>query len=241
MGCNAWNHPDDCDCGWGGDTGDGHVWPPAPAAQTQFSDGFVNPNARCPVCEKSVFYYESEHGGKVWFDELGPPWPKHPCMASRSASISSYGEFLEFTGTPMSPTTAMKTAAELVRYAMSDFREPKRDWPDEELLEARAELLDWMFSRHSSNADHLVPLAELLRIIGFIEARADLHVKDLPSWQGILGDNQDGKSKKNLETFTKLADEGRRTLAVMSQVRARYDKTCEDRSDGLRLIDKSAE
>lgn len=40
---------------------------------------FVNPNAKCPVCGASVFYYQNEHGSKVFFDELGPPWPKHPC------------------------------------------------------------------------------------------------------------------------------------------------------------------
>lgn len=40
---------------------------------------YTNPNAKCPVCNASVYYYESEHGGKVFFDELGPPWPKHPC------------------------------------------------------------------------------------------------------------------------------------------------------------------
>jgi hypothetical protein len=42
-------------------------------------DSFVNPNARCPVCGASVFYYCNENGSSVFFDELGPPWPKHPC------------------------------------------------------------------------------------------------------------------------------------------------------------------
>jgi hypothetical protein len=41
--------------------------------------GFVDPNATCPVCGERVFYYESPYGGRVFFDELGPPWPKHPC------------------------------------------------------------------------------------------------------------------------------------------------------------------
>jgi hypothetical protein len=26
-----------------------------------------------------VFFYQSPYGGRVFFDELGPPWPKHPC------------------------------------------------------------------------------------------------------------------------------------------------------------------
>lgn len=33
----------------------------------------------CPVCGNAVFFYQSEHGGRVFFEELGPPWLKHPC------------------------------------------------------------------------------------------------------------------------------------------------------------------
>lgn len=33
----------------------------------------------CPICGDAVFLYQSEHGGRAFFDELGPPWPKHPC------------------------------------------------------------------------------------------------------------------------------------------------------------------
>lgn len=40
---------------------------------------YVNPNARCPVCGCAVYFYQSPYGGRVFFDELGPPWPKHPC------------------------------------------------------------------------------------------------------------------------------------------------------------------
>lgn len=40
---------------------------------------FVNPNAKCPVCHAAVFFYSNQHGSKVYFDELGPPWSKHPC------------------------------------------------------------------------------------------------------------------------------------------------------------------
>jgi hypothetical protein len=43
---------------------------------------YVNPNARCPVCGASVYFYQSPFGGRVFFDELGPPWPKHPCTDS---------------------------------------------------------------------------------------------------------------------------------------------------------------
>lgn len=40
---------------------------------------YVNPNAKCPVCGAGVFFYANEHGSRVFFDDLGPPWPKHPC------------------------------------------------------------------------------------------------------------------------------------------------------------------
>jgi hypothetical protein len=40
---------------------------------------YVNPNADCPVCGAPVFFYQNEFGSRVYFDELGPPWPKHPC------------------------------------------------------------------------------------------------------------------------------------------------------------------
>ena len=84
MTCNAWNHPPNCNCGWGGVfhglglTSGSHYW--------QKSDSYTNPNASCPRCRAKVFYYESPYGGKVYFDQMGPPWPKHPCM-----DIYSYG------------------------------------------------------------------------------------------------------------------------------------------------------
>ena len=40
---------------------------------------FVAPNARCPVCQEQVFYYQNAAGSRVFFDELSPPWSKHPC------------------------------------------------------------------------------------------------------------------------------------------------------------------
>lgn len=40
---------------------------------------YVNPNAICPVCSQTVFFYANAAGSRVFFDDLGPPWPKHPC------------------------------------------------------------------------------------------------------------------------------------------------------------------
>jgi hypothetical protein len=40
---------------------------------------FIAPNATCPVCSAKVYYYENTNGSRVFFDEIGWPWPKHPC------------------------------------------------------------------------------------------------------------------------------------------------------------------
>jgi len=89
MGCNGWNHPPGCDCGWGGQYhGDygGFSHTPTPKVQTtpswslaQFS---ITRNAQCPVCGAPVFFYKNNEGSRVFFDSLGPPWPKHPCTDS---------------------------------------------------------------------------------------------------------------------------------------------------------------
>jgi hypothetical protein len=50
--------------------------PPAPSPPS----GWISPNARCPVCGAAVYFYANQHGSRVFFDELGPPWPKHPCI-----------------------------------------------------------------------------------------------------------------------------------------------------------------
>jgi hypothetical protein len=100
MPCNGWNHSATCECGWGG------VWHGNVSTGRFFNDGntklddlglpvearsFIRsgtprkpdsitiPNARCPVCGASVFFYQNEYGSRVFFDELGFDWPKHPC------------------------------------------------------------------------------------------------------------------------------------------------------------------
>lgn len=46
------------------------------------SKAFTIPNATCPKCGASVYYYEHPNGARVFFDSLGPPWPKHPCTTT---------------------------------------------------------------------------------------------------------------------------------------------------------------
>jgi hypothetical protein len=42
---------------------------------------FTHPTT-CPVCGGSCFFYQNHYGSKVFFDSLGPPWPKHGCTSS---------------------------------------------------------------------------------------------------------------------------------------------------------------
>ena len=99
--CNAWNHSALCRCGFGGE---GHLGrspggyfggydlrTPAGRARV-YTDSHVDPNARCPVCDAHVFFYQSPYGGRVYFDALGWPWPKHPCTDSRSSAPLKAGD-----------------------------------------------------------------------------------------------------------------------------------------------------
>jgi hypothetical protein len=66
---------------------------------------YVNPNARCPVCGADVYFYQSPYGGRVFFDELGPPWPKHPCtdnpvVRQHFSSAESRAKMLKSTPSP---------------------------------------------------------------------------------------------------------------------------------------------
>ncbi|MFZ4766593.1 MAG: hypothetical protein ACOYMN_16700 [Roseimicrobium sp.] len=47
------------------------------------------PNSRCPVCQADVFFYRNNQGSRVYFDDLGPPWPKHPCTDVSSNGLTT--------------------------------------------------------------------------------------------------------------------------------------------------------
>ncbi len=101
MGCNAWNHSPDCNCGWGGQYHASYDAQQQPVKSVvSISPGYCTPfsltkNAACPVCGAPVFFFSNENGSKVFFDSIGPPWPKHPCTdvvfqgLIRAAEISS--------------------------------------------------------------------------------------------------------------------------------------------------------
>src|ERR1700730_3238154 len=60
-------------------------------AARSISGCYVNPNAKCPVCGDAVYFYANEHGSRVFFDDLGPPWPKHPCTENPSEPVTPRG------------------------------------------------------------------------------------------------------------------------------------------------------
>jgi hypothetical protein len=99
----GYNHYPDCTCAWCWKSGayiggmssfravqivDGFTWR---FDRKPTYDSFVNPNASCPVCGASVYFYQSPFGGRVFFDELGPPWPKHPCTDNGPSSGARSG------------------------------------------------------------------------------------------------------------------------------------------------------
>src|SRR5438552_45898 len=92
--CNAWNHPADCTCGWGGEghLGGNHSFRSYNNKSVHHLTGeyhtYINANAKCPVCKAPVYFYQSPNGGRVFFDELGPPWPKHPCTDLENREIT---------------------------------------------------------------------------------------------------------------------------------------------------------
>ena len=76
--CNGWNHDPDCPCRFGGETNSRCAYGRDTSHFTSY-ESYVNPFAKCPVCGASVFFFHATNGGRVFFDDLGPPWPKHPC------------------------------------------------------------------------------------------------------------------------------------------------------------------
>lgn len=80
------NHYPSCNCGWcsgGWGGGGGNTQPlrtvhPIGTRTSWDASDFCRPS-KCPICGDQVFFVR-HNGGSVWFDELGPPWPKHACF-----------------------------------------------------------------------------------------------------------------------------------------------------------------
>lgn len=105
----GYNHYPNCTCGWCANYGGSRLDRSKLTDTFRYRDArlllkqsgansvsgcYVNSNARCPVCSAAVFFYANAAGSRVYFDDLGPPWPKHPCTdgprGSRTFSKESY-------------------------------------------------------------------------------------------------------------------------------------------------------
>jgi hypothetical protein len=69
-------------------------------------DSYLDPNARCPVCGAPVFFYQSPYGGRIFFDDVGWPWPKHPCTDNWSGRNNEIGR------SPFHLKTSFRSATE---------------------------------------------------------------------------------------------------------------------------------
>jgi len=89
--CNAFTHRKSCKCGFGHDGlmrysnyydealgSELHL-----LANNYLASSFgprTIPNYQCSCCGAKIFFFQSSSGGKVLFDSLGKPWPKHDCL-----------------------------------------------------------------------------------------------------------------------------------------------------------------
>lgn len=227
MGCNAWNHHPSCNCGWGGDTGGGgwtyagqkapvvsHFTTDRPAAR--FS--VTIPNARCPLCGAAVYYYESPYGGRVYFDELGPPWPKHPCTDNPSPPSAISPPVNVSGGVPRwhldgwvnlerVAITRHATRTIIIGYGLADglkhlfaVREPIRCEPEDPIFARRSENGDgsWEISYFPANSQLLVPKPET--VTGFPRAE---ELAQLRQWEKL--DSQDPEAHNFVGMFLGFA------------------------------------
>lgn len=113
MGCNGNNHPPGCDCGWGGINHGGSrggagrsplltsgVW----LGSSKETGGETRPTT-CPYCGAAVYFFRDQNGGSAFFDELGSPWPKHPCFDMEEPRSGRFAPVdlprkVDFWGTP---------------------------------------------------------------------------------------------------------------------------------------------
>ena len=72
----------------------------------------LDPNAHCPVCGARVFYYENAFGSRVFFDDLGNGWPKHPCTDNGRSVNRTSNKFMAFRG-PNSVASIMAAAHQI--------------------------------------------------------------------------------------------------------------------------------
>jgi hypothetical protein len=101
----GWNHYSTCTCGWCVHDGRTRIDREQLIHRLRRTDALtflgrhsansisscnLNPKAHCPVCRSPVFFYANQFGSRVYFDDLGPPWPKHPCTDNPRRGTESH-------------------------------------------------------------------------------------------------------------------------------------------------------
>jgi len=57
------------------------------SAKAASDTGIIYPNARCPVCQSEVYFFEASNGGRVFFNTLWPEWDKHGCTIADTVDL----------------------------------------------------------------------------------------------------------------------------------------------------------
>lgn len=55
--------------------------PPRPVHHGFAYEHDLSRATKCPICNRPA-YFIRHNGGSLWVDDLGWPWPKHPCLES---------------------------------------------------------------------------------------------------------------------------------------------------------------
>lgn len=125
--------------------------------RNRLDDGI--PNATCPVCGEEVWFYRNPNGGCAYFDDLGWPWPKHPCMDTRSVddrtavwqAVLTYREAYE-VAEPDDVLEEVRAAFEKWQEARSDLGDRSWEWDIQLAEEAASAALDEMLGRSRTSA-----------------------------------------------------------------------------------------
>lgn len=86
---------------------------------------FVHPNAECPVCGARVFFYQNRFGSRVYFDDLGKPWPKHPCTDNAKYTGSALGDKRQAIEPELRGAQEVSIIQDWLRYSHAD---PQQDF-----------------------------------------------------------------------------------------------------------------
>lgn len=194
--CNAFNHPKSCKCGWGGDgmmgysnSYDNHLDTELGLLAQAYASGAksssTQPNYQCKCCGSKVYFFQSSSGGKVLFDSLGQPWPKHDCLGitylrKKEMLKISPNDWLNISGLCATPSN--KVNRSVYSGVLADQVSAKQNRLELEIMIDEPVLIkdiyvDAQFGRAESNiiellillddGRHLFKSAELIKIESF--------------------------------------------------------------------------